>query len=126
MLVGILVDNVIEQLPVLALGTIRKFPPPPPRIGIGRMVEDSYKTNISRFLLKVARLLEPSGCRTVRELMATDILAKDDLTDDAKLLLSSLATLDYVALRSLASVLEYPVAVMDDDSYLGPELPPQP
>lgn len=73
------------------------------------------KHNLSTFLLKVAHLLEPSGCRTVEELLASQVLPAD-LSNTAKALLADLRSLDYIALRDLASAIEEPRLYLDDES----------
>lgn len=78
-------------------------------------MSEEQKHNLSTFLLKVAHLLEPSGCRTVEELLASQALPAD-LSNTAKALLADLRSLDYVALRDLASAIEEPRLYLDDES----------
>jgi hypothetical protein len=73
--------------------------------------------NLSNFLIKSAYLLEPSGCRTVEELLASQTLPTD-LSEAAKGLLADLRTLDYVALRSLVAAIIDPWVYLDDESLL--------
>jgi len=81
--------------------------------------EGPHQHNLSAFLLRIAYLLEPSGCRTVEELLATDAFAKEGqgefalerLSPAGKSLLNDLRSLDYIALRNLAAAV--------DDSWIG-------
>jgi len=82
--------------------------------------------NLASFLLKIASLLEPNGCRTVQELLATDEFtrrsdsefAMEPLSPTGKALLKDLGSLDYVALRNLAAAVKDPRVLLDDHSLL--------
>jgi hypothetical protein len=94
------------------------------------MEQTEQTHNLSSFLLKIAHLLEPSGCRTIEELMATGAFdregegefASEPLTPTGKALLADLRSLDYVALRNLAAAVEDRWVLLDDDSLFSPEV----
>jgi hypothetical protein len=93
-------------------------------------MSEAHQHNLSVFLLSVARLLDPNGCRTVEELLATGAFARegggefdiDRLMSTGKALLADLRSLDYVALRNLAAAVDDPWVLLDIESLLGPEL----
>ena len=93
-------------------------------------MSEEHKHTLVTILLDIASLLEPStsGCRTVEDLLATDMFTRkgegefdmERLLPSGKALLADLRTLDYVALRNLAAAVADPWVVLDVHSELGP------